>query len=296
MEFIILGFHTKTEAEYLLFILFSCLYILTISSNTVIIILVRTDLHLHSPMYFYISNLSFLEISYISSTVPKVMVSLITGFKSISFIGCISQCYFFSCLGATENVLLTVMAYDHYLAFCSPLKYAILMNPRMCIQLAFVSWFIGFSTVAVPILSVAKSCFCGPNIVDHFFCEATPLLQLSCTDVSTPKFLLSLSASTLTLGSIFLNMVSYSFIIHTVLKTPTTTGRRKAFSTCVVVFFYTTVCLMYVNPSGANTSRNKVVSVIYGIITPLLNPFVYSLRNKEMKTAFIKMLKRLSYA
>nr|DBA22738.1 TPA: hypothetical protein GDO54_013747 [Pyxicephalus adspersus] len=296
-EFIILGFQVIPETQFLLFLLFFFIYILTLTSNITIIMLVRIDPQLHSPMYFFITNLSLLEIGYISSTLPNLMFGLLTGHKSISFTACIVQLYCFSCLGSIENVLLTLMAYDRYLAICNPLRYTMLMHPEMSKKLAAMSWFMGIIVALAAICLVAMSCFCGPNIVEHFLCESTPLLRLSCSDVSTATSILSISTSVWILSSVFLTMISYSFIIYTVIKVPSTSGRKKALSTCsshfiVVFFFYTSVCTVYVHPSSSNTSRNKVSTVFYGIITPLLNPFVYSLRNKDMKNAFKKMLRK----
>ncbi|KAG9487215.1 hypothetical protein GDO78_007209 [Eleutherodactylus coqui] len=295
--FIILGFQEIQETYFFNFILYFSVYLLTVFSNVAIIILVRIDSHLHSPMYFFICNLSFLEIGYISSTLPNLMVGILSGTKSISFTACIIQLYSFSCLGGTENVLLAFMAYDRYLAICNPLKYTMIMSPKMCIQLACLSWSMGCIIAVAAIFLVAISCFCGPNVVEHFLCESAPLLQLSCTDVSTAKFILSISTSALTLSSVLFTMISYCFIIHSIVKISSTTGKKKALSTCVshftaVLFFYISVCVMYVQPSGSNPSRNKVAAVFYGIITPLLNPFVYSLRNKDMKNALIRALRK----
>ncbi|XP_056430184.1 olfactory receptor 6N1-like [Hyla sarda] len=296
-HFIILGFQGIPETFLFNFILFLNVYILTVFSNIVIIVLVKTDSHLHSPMYFFICNLSVLEICYISSTLPNLMSGIVSGNKSISFTGCIIQLYCFSCLGGTENVLLAFMAYDRYLAICNPLKYTMIMSPKMCIQLACLSWSLGIMIAVAAILLVAISCFCGPNVIEHFLCESTPLLQLSCTDVSMATFVLSISTSLLTLSSVLFTMISYCFIIYTVIKIPSTTGKKKALSTCIshftsVLIFYTSVCIMYVHPSGSNPNRNKAAAVFYAIITPLLNPFVYSLRNKEIKNALVRALKK----
>ncbi|KAG8596511.1 hypothetical protein GDO81_001946 [Engystomops pustulosus] len=295
--FIILGFQGIPETYFFSFILFLFVYLLTVFSNIVIIILVKIDSHLQSPMYFFISNLSFLEIGYISSTLPNLMVGIVSGNKSISFTACIIQLYAFSCLGTTENVLLAFMAYDRYFAICSPLTYNLIMSPKMCLQLACLSWSMGFIIAIAAIFLVATSCFCGPNVVEHFLCESAPLLHLSCTDVSTAKFMLSLFITTLTVGSILFTMTSYCFIIRTVVKIPSTTGKKKALSTCVshftaVLIFYSSVSVMYVHPSGSNPSRNEIAAIFYGIIAPLLNLFVYSLRNKDMKNALRRILKR----
>ncbi|KAM9330776.1 olfactory receptor 6B1-like [Gastrophryne carolinensis] len=296
-EFIIQGFDIKPETQSLFFLLLQCIYIITVTANISIIMLVWYDPRLHFPMYFFICNLSLLEIGYISSTLPNLMFGLITGHKSISFTTCIIQLYSFSCLGATENVLLTLMAYDRYLAICNALRYTLLMNPKMCIRLAAVSWVLGFLIAMVAIYLVAMACFCGPNIVEHFLCESTPLLQLSCLDVTMAKSMLSISTTILTLSSVFLTLISYSCIVYTVAKIPSTRGKKKAMSTCashliVVSFFYTSVCVMYVHPSESNVRRNKTAAVFYAIITPLLNPFVYSLRNKDMKNAVIRILQK----
>ncbi|XP_071988870.1 olfactory receptor 2AP1-like [Engystomops pustulosus] len=223
--FIILGFQGIPETYFFSFILFLSVYLLTVFANIVIIILVNIDSHLQSPMYFFISNLSFLEIGYTSSTLPNLMVGILTGNKSISFTACIIQLYSFSCLGGTENVLLAFMAYDRYLAICSPLRYNMIMSPKMCLQLACLCWSMGFIIAIAAIVLITISCFCGPNIIEHFLCESAPLLQLSCTDVSTAKSVLSISTSLLTLGSALFTMLSYCFIIRTVVKIPSTTEK-----------------------------------------------------------------------
>nr|DBA22737.1 TPA: hypothetical protein GDO54_013746 [Pyxicephalus adspersus] len=296
-EFIILGFNVVPEFKFLLFIVFLFIYVLTLTTNITIIMLVRFDSQLHSPMYFFITNLSLLEIGYVSSTLPNLMFGLITGNKAIPFIACIAQLCCFSCLGSTELVLLPLMSYDRYLAICNPLRYAMLMSPEKCTKLAAMSWFLGTVVALAAFFMVTISCFCGPNIVEHFLCESAPLLKLSCSDVSTATSVLSNLSTVWILSSVFLTMLSYSFIIYAVVKIPSTSGMKKALSTCtshfiVVFFFYTSVCVMYVHPSSSNTSRNKISTVFYGIITPLLNPFVYSLRNKDMKNAFMKVLRK----
>ncbi|XP_029435508.1 olfactory receptor 6B1-like [Rhinatrema bivittatum] len=296
-EFIILGFPSLPEMRVILFTIFLVIYILTITANLVIIALVKTDAHLHTPMYFFLSNLSFLEISYVSTTVPKMLVSFLSVNNVISFLGCIIQLLVFSVLGATENFLLALMAYDRYLAICNPLHYTTIMNHTTCAHLVVGAWFAGLFVASLPCILVSRLTFCGPNIIDHFLCESAPLIKLACSDTSTSEIILSLSASSATLGSLVFTMGTYICIISTIIRIPSATGRQKAFSTCVshltvVTIFYTTVCVMYVRPSGDDPYKNKLVAVFYGIVTPFLNPFIYSLRNKDVKEACRRALKR----
>ncbi|XP_030043907.1 olfactory receptor 6B1-like [Microcaecilia unicolor] len=296
-EFIILGFPSLPELQVLLFIIFLVIYILTIIANLTIITLVKIDTHLHTPMYFFLSNLSFLEMGYVSTTVPKMLEGFISVNNVISLLGCIIQAYIFAVLGASESFFLALMAYDRYMAICNPLHYTTVMNHTTCVQLVVGAWFGGFIAASLPCVLVARLRFCGPNFIDHFLCEAGPLIKLACSDTFLSELILSVSATTTTLASLLFTMGTYVCIISTILRIPSGTGRKKAFSTCashliVVTIFYTTVFVMYVRPSGDDPFKNKVVAVFYGIVTPFLNPFIYSLRNKDVKEAFKKVLRK----
>nr|XP_033779149.1 olfactory receptor 6F1-like [Geotrypetes seraphini] len=298
VEFILLGFPSIKEWWILLFFLILCIYLMTIMGNLVIIMLVWSDLHLHIPMYFFLGNFSFLEIWYITVTIPKTMANIAMDMKTIQFAACIIQFYFFFSLGATELFLLGVMAFDRYLAICNPLRYSTIMTNRVCVQLSFSCWLGGFLCILPSAIPIALLQFCGPYIINHFFCDGPPLLKLSCIDtylVELINFILALSAIMI---SFLLILISYIFIVSTILRIPSTTGRHKAFSTCsshftVVLIFYGTLIFMYVRPKPMNTLElNKTVAVFYTFVTPVLNPLIYSFRNKEVKVALKKAINK----
>ncbi|XP_029436749.1 olfactory receptor 6F1-like isoform X2 [Rhinatrema bivittatum] len=296
--FLLLGFSSTRDPQIFLFILFLLFYLLTITANLLIITVVRAEPHLHKPMYFFISNFSFLEIWYTTVTLPKTLNSLLTGDKAISSIGCIAQFYFIFFLGATQHFLLAVMAYDRYLAICNPLRYSTIMTNSVCSQLVVGSWLVGCLSISLPAALMSQLLFCGPNKIDHFFCDFAPLLKLSCTDTSINEVIFSVVAWTVILGCFLVTMVSYICIIITILRIPSSVGRQKAFSTCashltVVSIFFGTVIFMYIRPKAKDSSHvDKVISVFYSVIIPLLNPMIYSLRNKEMKDALKKAVNK----
>ncbi|XP_076971149.1 olfactory receptor 6Q1 [Tamandua tetradactyla] len=292
-EFIMVGFAGVHEAHLLFFTLFLTMYLFAIVENLAIILVVSLDHRLRRPMYFFLTHLSCVEILYTSVTVPKML----TGFvgvdkgKNISYAGCLSQLFIFTFLGATECFLLAAMAYDRYVAICVPLRYQALVSWGTCICLAAACWLVGFLTPILPIYLMSQLTFCGPNVIDHFFCDASPLLALSCSDVTlkeTADFLVSLAVL---LASSSVIAASYGNIVWTLLHIHSVAERRKAFSTCaahltVVSLFYGTLFFMYVRTKMASSINfNKVISVFYSIVTPMLNPLIYSLRNKEVKGA-----------
>ncbi|NXE84452.1 OR6B1 protein, partial [Cochlearius cochlearius] len=291
-EFILLGFPTTMELQMLLFVIFLVVYMLTILENILIIILIKTNRQLHKPMYFFLSNLSFLEAWYISVTVPKLLVNFLVESKNISFGGCMTQLYFFSSLICTECVLLAVMAYDRYVAICNPLRYLVIVNHWLCMQLATCSWLIGFLASMLKVFFISQLSFCGSNVINHFFCDISPLLNISCADMTMAEivdFILAL------LVPLSVTIISYIRIISTILHIPTTQGRKKAFSTCVshltvVIIFFSATLFMYARPKRIHPfDLNKLVSIVYTIVTPMLNPFIYCLRNQEVKGALKKI-------
>jgi olfactory receptor len=295
-EFVMAGFAGVHEARLLFFTLFFIMYLFTLAENLAIILVVGLDHCLRRPMYFFLTHLSCLEIWYTSVTVPKMLAGFIgvDKGKNISYAGCLSQLFIFTFLGATECFLLAAMAYDRYVAICMPLHYGSLVSWDTCIRLAAACWLIGFLTPILPIYLMSQLTFCGPNIVDHFFCDASPLLALSCSDVTlkeTTDFLVSLAVL---LASSTIIAVSYGNILWTLMHIRSAAERRKAFSTCaahltVVSLFYGTLFFMYVRTRVASSINfNKVVSVFYSIVTPMLNPLIYSLRNKEVKGALCR--------
>ncbi|NXP52255.1 O11L1 protein, partial [Heliornis fulica] len=294
LEFRLLGFSSNLHCQILLFTVFLVIYILTILGNIIIILVVTLEPRLHSPMYKFLKNFSFLEVCYTTTIVPKMLANLLAKRKSISFSGCMAQLYYFISLGATECYLLAVMAYDRYLAVCEPLHYGVAMTPESYTRLTVGSWVTGVFTGFLPCLMVSRLHFCSYNLIDHFFCDISPLLKLSCSDTTAAEtviFILSL----LVLSSCFLlTLVSYLLIILSILKIPSASGKRITFSTCsshlaVVTIYYGTMISMYVRPTyNLSSELNKAISVLYTVITPLLNPVIYSLRNKAFKKALEK--------
>ncbi|KAM7150945.1 olfactory receptor 11L1-like [Macrochelys suwanniensis] len=297
-EFILLGFGNLPELQILLFLLFLVIYIVTMAANMVIAALVVADQHLHTPMYLFLGNLSCLEICYTSTILPRVLASLLMGNRAISVSQCIIQFYCFALLLTTECYLLVVMSFDRYLAICKPLHYVTHMNGRFCIQLAAASWISSFVLITILISLVSQLAFCGPNEIDHFFCDLTPIIKLSCSNTSLVTLVTLIFSSIDTLPPFLLTLTSYVYIISTILRIPSTTGRQKTFSTCsshliVVTIFYVTLMTVYILPNtGALRAPSKVFSVLYTVLTPLINPLIYSLRNKEVKEALRRALQK----
>ncbi|XP_009866154.1 PREDICTED: olfactory receptor 6B1-like, partial [Apaloderma vittatum] len=295
-EFILLGFPTITEMQALLFLIFLIMYLLTVLENIVILALIRRNHQLHKPMYFFLGHLSFLEAWYISVTVPKLLVNFVVKNKSISFTGCMAQLYFFVALVCTECVLLAVMAYDRYVAICNPMHYPVIMNHSVCIQLAMGSWLIGFLISMIKVLFISRLSFCGPNVINHFYCDISPLLNLSCTERLVAEMVDFVFALLILLIPLFVIIISYVYIISTILCIPMAQNRKKAFSTCashltVVIIFFSATLFMYARPRSIySLDLNKLISIIYTIITPMLNPFIYCLRNQEVKDTLWKLL------
>ncbi|XP_067422302.1 olfactory receptor 11A1-like [Emydura macquarii macquarii] len=297
-EFILLGFGTLPELQILLFLLFLVIHIATMAGNILIMALVAADQHLHTPMYFFLGNLSCLETCYTSTILPRLLASLLTGDRTISVTGCFIQYYFFGSLAAAECLLLSVMSYDRYLAIVKPLHYEARMSGRSCLQLTGISWAGGFLSNSISALSISQLTFCGPNSIDHFLCDFIPLVKLSCNDPQLMEILALILSLIILLVPFLLTLMSYICIIATILRIPSTTGRQKAFSTCsshliVVTIYYGTLLIAYTFPTD-NTLRDfkKVLSVVYTVLTPLVNPLIYTLRNKEVKGALRKVFRK----
>ncbi|NXI62069.1 O11A1 protein, partial [Anseranas semipalmata] len=292
-EFILLGFGNGPELDSLLFLIFLAIYIMTVTGNIIIIVLVVANEPLHTPMYFFLGNLACLEICYSSNILPRMLLSYLSGDRSISVIGCFTQYYFFGCLAAAECYLLAVMSYDRYLAVCKPLHYLSCMN-KLRLQLGAASWMSGFLSNSILTYLISNLDFCGPNEIEHFFCDSFPMIKLSCSDTHAAGLVTSFVAGVCSLPPFLLTFSSYLYIIITVMIIPSAAGRKKAFSTCsshliVVILFYWSILTVYVLPHhGSQISLNKVFSVFYTILTPLVNPLIYSLRNKEVKEALQK--------
>ncbi|XP_075387094.1 olfactory receptor 11G2-like isoform X2 [Tenrec ecaudatus] len=294
--FILIGFPCTREGQILLFVLFLIVYCLTLLGNGSIVCAVRWDQRLHTPMYILLANFSFLEIWYVNSTVPNMLANFLSETKVISFSGCFLQFYFFFSLGSTECFFLAVMAFDRYLAICRPLHYPSIMTGRLCTHLVVTCWVLGFLWFLIPISIISQMSFCGSWIIDHFLCDPAPLLALACKKAPVVELLLStLSPLPLIIPFVFI-MGSYTLVLQAVLRVPSAAGRRKAFSTCgshlaVVSLFYGSVLVMYGSPTSEHEAgMQKIVTLFYSVITPLLNPVIYSLRNKDMKSALQKIL------
>ncbi|XP_042089516.1 olfactory receptor 6Q1 [Ovis aries] len=292
-EFVLLGFAEAHETRLFLFALFLTMYLLTLLENLAIIVVVGLDHRLHRPMYFFLTHLSCLEIGYTSVTAPKMLAGLlgVAGGQRISYAGCLSQLFVFTFLGATECFLLAAMAYDRYVAICLPLRYGALVSWGACVRLAAACWLGGFLTPVLPVYLTSRLTFCGPNVIDHFFCDASPLLALACSDIAPKETADLLVSLAVLLASSAVIAASYGRIVWTLLRIRAAAERGKAFSTCaahlaVVSLFYGTLFFMYVRTGAASSiSFNKVVSIFYSIVTPMLNPLIYSLRNQEVKGA-----------
>ncbi|NXE85154.1 O1020 protein, partial [Cochlearius cochlearius] len=293
-EFILLGFGNGPELDRLLFLMFLLIYVVTITGNIFIIVLMVANQHLHTPMYFFLGNLACLEICYSSNILPRMLLSYLGGDRRISVNGCFTQYYFFGCLAAAECYLLAAMSYDRYLAVCKPLHYLSRMNGKLCFQLGAASWVSGFLSNSILTFLISNLDFCGPNEMEHFFCDSFPMIKLSCSDARVAGLVTSVVAGVCSLPPFLFTFSSYLYIVITVMRIPSATGRKKAFSTCsshliVVILFYWSILTVYVLPRhDTQISPNKVFSVFYTILTPLVNPLVYSLRNKEVKEALRK--------
>lgn len=297
-HFILLGFGKDPELQILLFIFFLIIYVVTMSGNLLIVGLIVSNRHFHRPMYYFLGSLSSLETCYSSTILPRMLATFLTGDRTISFVGCIAQFYLFSSFVATECYLLAVMSYDRYLAICRPLHYAMLMNSRFCCQLATGSWVSGFLASTATTSLLYQSTFCDSNEIEHFFCDLGPLLKLSCNDTTFVKFITFMLAGIFTLPPFVLTVASYVYIIWNILKISSTTGRQKAFSTCsshliVVTIFYGTLIVVYLLPDSPTLQDlNKVLSLFYTFFTPMVNPLIYSLRNKDVQEVLKKIVVR----
>lgn len=294
-EFVLLGFYVRAELHLLLFIVFTVIYASIILGNMLIIVAVVSSQRLHTPMYFFLANLSFLEILYTSSVVPKMLEGFLQE-AAISVAGCLLQFFIFGSLATAECFLLAVMAYDRYLAICYPLRYPLLMGPRWCLGLVVIAWLSGFLVDGLVVALMAQLRFCGPNHIDHFYCDFMPLMSLACSDPSVAQmttFILSVVCLTVPFGLI---LTSYGRIVVAVLRVPAGASRRKAFSTCsshlaVVSTFYGSLMVLYIAPSAVHSQLlSKVFALLYTVVTPLFNPVIYTLRNKEVQQALWRLL------
>lgn len=291
-EFILLGLTDDPELNVLIFLFLFFTYTLSITGNMKIITLTLIDMHLKTPMYFFLRNFSFLEVLFTTVCIPRFLVSIVTGDMTISYNSCMAQLFFFILLGSTEFFLLTAMSYDRYVAICKPLHYTVIMNSRTCNQLVISSWLVGFLIIFPPVIMGLQLDFCNSNIIDHFTCDSSPMLLISCTDTAFLElmgFFLALFTLMVTLTLVIL---SYAFILKTILRIPSAEQRKKAFSTCsshmiVVSISYGSCIFMYVKTSAKEgVALTKGIAVLNTSVAPMLNPFIYSLRNQQVKQSF----------
>ena len=291
-ELIITGLFQDPEVQRVCFAVFLPVYLATVVGNGLIVLTVRVSKSLRSPMYFFLSHLSLVEISYSSTVVPKFITDLLSKIKTISLEGCVAQIFFFHFFGVAEIFMLTVMAYDRYMAICKPLHYTTVMSRSLCHQLVAASWLGGFVHSMVQIIVTLQLSFCGPNVIDHYFCDLLPLFKLACTDTSVEGVVVLANSGLISVFS-FLLLVSSYVVILVNLRNHSAEGRRKALSTCashvmVVILFFGPAIFLYMRPPSTFT-EDKLVAVFYTMVTPMLNPIIYTLRNAEVKIA----LKRL---
>ncbi|XP_063115843.1 putative olfactory receptor 1F12P [Cavia porcellus] len=295
-EFLLLGFSNWLGQQELLFILFLCLYLTGLFGNLLILLVIGADHRLHTPMYFFLANLSFVDLCLASATVPKMLANIQTQTQSISYPGCLAQMYFCMMFANMDNFLLTVMAYDRYVAICHPLHYSTIMTQRLCASLVAIPWVIAILNPLLHTLMMARLHFCSDNVIHHFFCDTNSLLPLSCSNTSLNQLMVLAVVGLIFVIPSMCILVSYSRIISAVMKVPSVQGKLKAFSTCgshlaLVILFYGAITGVYMTPSSSHsTEKDSAASVIFMIIAPVLNPFIYSLRNNELKEALKKSL------
>ncbi|XP_005539591.3 olfactory receptor 10A7-like [Macaca fascicularis] len=290
-EFVFLGLSSEPKMQLILFIMFLFFYLSTMAGNVIIIIIIQMEPCLQTPMYFFLTNLSFLDICYTSTNVPQMLSNLVGKRNTIPFSSCATQMYFSLSFGMIECVLLGVMAYDRYVAICHPLHYTFIMDQNTCIQLAVISWSSSFlSSMVINVLMLSLP-YCGPNILNHFFCEVPSVLSLACTDTSFTELVVFIFSIIIVFIPFLLITVSYVRILQSLLRMRSASGRYKALSTCtshltVVTLFYGTAIFMYMRPqSRSSWAGSKIIAVFYTVITPMLNPLIYSLRNQDVKGA-----------
>ncbi|XP_051831057.1 olfactory receptor 1G1-like isoform X2 [Antechinus flavipes] len=290
-EFLLLGLFEGSEHQQLFFWLFLFMYLVTVIGNLLIIMAVVSNTQLHTPMYFFLANLSFADINFISTTVPKMLVNIQIQNNSISYSNCLTQLYFFIMFGTVDEFLLATMAYDRYVAICHPLHYAIVMSPQLCFLLISITWVVNVLHSLLHTLLMNELVFCAKNEIPHFFCDLNPLLKLSCSNTFINELMILTVGGLAGLTPFFCVIISYVYIVLAILRIPSAKGKQKAFSTCsshlsVVSLFFGTVFGVYYSPSSNHSAySDTIASVMYTVVTPMLNPFIYTLRNRDMKAA-----------
>ncbi|XP_007954657.1 olfactory receptor 5AN1-like [Orycteropus afer afer] len=296
--FILLGFSDFPRLTAVLFAIFLGIYVITLTWNLGLLVLLRIDSHLHTPMYFFLSNLSFIDISYVTSTVPKMLSSFFQEQEIITVVGCIVQNFIFSTMGLSESCLLTTMAYDRYAAIRNPLVYSSIMSPTSCVQMMLGVYMAALSASLSQLCTLLQLHFCGPNVVNHFFCDMPQLLTLSCSDTLFIQVMTAVFTMIFGIANVLVITISYCSIIITIMKITSAQGRSKAFNTCAsrltaVSLFYTPSIFVYLSSSsGSSLNFDRFASIFYTMVIPLLNPLIYSLRNKEIKDALERLQKK----
>ncbi|XP_037653514.1 olfactory receptor 13C9-like [Choloepus didactylus] len=304
-ELFLKGLSDYPRLELLFFVLILIMYVVILLGNGTLILISILDSHLHTPMYFFLGNLSFLDICYTTTSIPSTLVSFLLKRKTISFSGCAIQMFLGLAMGTTECVLLGMMAFDRYVAICNPLRYPIIMSKDSYVPMAAASWVIGAVNSAVQTTLVVQLPFCRNNVINHFSCEILAVMKLACADISGNELTMLVATTLFTLMPLILIAISYTLIISSILKIRSSEGRKKAFSTCsahltVVIIFYGTILFMYMKPKSKESPNpddldaiDKLISVFYGVMTPTMNPLIYSLRNKDVKEAVKHLLQKV---
>ncbi|XP_030046456.1 olfactory receptor 1019-like [Microcaecilia unicolor] len=295
IEFVLLGLTDDPVLQIILFVLFLLIYIITVLGSGVIITVIRLSPRLHTPMYFFLSHLSFVDLCYSSTITPKMLTGFLSENNTISFLGCGIQLYFYSSFGGIECLLLAVMAYDRFVAICNPLLYTVIMTKKVCIQLVTFVYGGGFLHSLTETICTFQLSFCGSNVINHFACDFPPLFILSCTDIFINELIIFGFGGFIAISSVLVIIVSYSYILSTILKIRSAEGRHKAFSTCAshltcVTLYFGTIFFMYLRPrSSYSQEQDKVITVFYTVVISMLNPLIYSLRNQDVKQALRKI-------
>ncbi|KAM6159118.1 olfactory receptor 5M5-like [Rhynchocyon petersi] len=297
-EFILLGLTDRADLQPVLFVIFLLIYLITVTGNVSMIFLIRSDSKLHTPMYFFLSHLSFVDLCYTTNVTPQMLVNFLSERKTISFIGCFIQFHFLIALVITDYYMLTVMAYDRYMAICKPLLYGSKMSKTVCLSLVAAPYIYGFANGLAQTILMLRLSFCGPNEINHFYCADPPLLVLACSDTYVKETAMFVVAGSNLTCSLSIILISYIFIFVAILRIRSAEGRRKAFSTCgshltaVTVFYGTLFCMYLRPPSETSVEQGKIVAVFYIFVSPMLNPLIYSLRNKDVKSAIMKIFQQ----
>nr|XP_060502961.1 olfactory receptor 1P1-like [Panthera onca] len=295
LEFLLWGLSERPEQQHILFLLFLCMYVVTVTGNLLIVLAIGTDTRLHTPMYFFLASLSCADILFTSTTVPKALVNIQTQSRSISYAGCLVQLYFFLTFGDMDIFLLATMAYDRYVAICHPLHYKIVMSRQRCTLLVTACWVLTSLVAMTHAFLIFRLSFCSKKIIPDFFCDLGPLMKVSCSDTQVNELVLLFLGGAVILIPFILILVSYIHIVSAILRVPSAQGRHKAFSTCgshlaVVALFYGTLGMVYLQPLQTYSMKDSVATVMYAVVTPMMNPFIYSLRNKDMHGALGRLL------